>query len=263
MGDHSRARRNARDKRIKDKMLSATTERESAFYKPTISGYASSEDLSAYSAMYPDVIPQNLPNHVFDAFMSYTSSAYQVINENLDRLKSRGLLEQAAEEFRGVVNADFLLDTPDTPLISETIRSTSISLYHTKTGVEVSDYLNQHTAPKNFIVRREETNRSPVYKALQSGDVTVGTVISRGGLTSATITDYSLTGNNKRIEYKIKVPKGTKGAYIAAVSSMPSESEFLFPSNARFKITKITKSSFTNWDGTSQDNYEVEMEALP
>lgn len=262
MGDKSRSRKAARDKRIKNESPIVAD----APYKPTI-GELESDDY--YKAMFPDVKKESLPRQIQNAFDRYTGGMYREINGALDYLHANKLTDQARKIMYEYDKGTLARDPNWQAKFEKIIDRGSHDTKDIKDGLALSDYLNTQRVTENIMVRREETNRSPVYKAIEEGYLTTGSVISRGGLTSATVAnDYSLTKDHKRVEYKIKVPKGTKGAYIANVSSLELEAEFLFPSGARFRITKITKTGVRHMPETAiraerdEGVYEVELEAL-
>lgn len=174
-------------------------------------------------ALFSDTSLERMSPAEKSALSDYTAFGYAAMNGELDRGNPDAIFEMAAS-----VSYTNLSDLP-----SE-VRS-NVKLF------VIQQMLSRNIVSKNMLTRRSETNRSPIYSQLVSGALEVGDVISRGGFMSTTISAKYELNTYKRIEYEIKVPKGTKGMYIGHLSQMHTEYEFLFPSRTRFRVTKITK----------------------
>lgn len=114
-----------------------------------------------------------------------------------------------------------------------------------------------------------------VYRAISDadalGDVSklVGKTIVDKGYASTSLSRESATGYGEGIICKIKVPKGSKAAYVSGIDGtggvdMTWNREVLLPRNAKMKITKVTPkvTEYKTYNGGTykETSWEVEME---
>lgn len=74
------------------------------------------------------------------------------------------------------------------------------------------------------------------------GELKVGSTFIDPGFASTSISPtFAAEWSTAKKVFRLQVDKGTPGGYVAAISNAPSEGEYLFPPNAKFTVTGVSK----------------------
>lgn len=105
--------------------------------------------------------------------------------------------------------------------------------------------LNRMSAPESIVAFRGFQSFG-IFNDL--GSLKSGTVFQDNGFHSTAVDANKAFSGNIRVE--VRIPKGTKGAYVDHISSNQGEKEFLLPPGTKFRVVSASPSSGFYGGGT-------------